>query len=177
MIRTAAGAVLGVVMIVAAASAGAGAAGASSPRAASQPSPRAVGLQRPVIGAVVTQEFGCSPYVFEPYTTACASHHWHSGIDLAAPAGTTVWATLGGTAHVFRTASGYGLHVVIDHGSGLSSLYGHLSSVTVAEGVTVRAGQPIGAVGSTGNSTGPHLHFEVRRDDIPENPRLDVQLP
>jgi murein DD-endopeptidase MepM/ murein hydrolase activator NlpD len=78
---------------------------------------------------------------------------------------------------VILSASGYGLHVIIDHGGGLSSLYGHLDTVVVASGDAVTAGEMIGTVGSTGNATGPHLHFEVRRDGIPEDPRLDVALP
>ncbi|MFN2451837.1 MAG: M23 family metallopeptidase [Candidatus Dormibacteria bacterium] len=134
-------------------------------------------FQPPVGGAVLTQPFGCSVYPFEPVEPACPARHWHSGVDLAAPAGTSVHATLGGRARVIVAAGGYGLHVVIDHGTGLSSLYGHLSEVTVSDGAVVLAGATIGVVGSTGNSTGPHLHFEIRRDGIPEDPRLDLSLP
>ena len=75
------------------------------------------------------------------------------------------------------SATGYGLHVIIDHDGGLSSLYGHLNSVLVESGDVVLAGEVIGTVGSTGNATGPHLHFEIRRDGIAEDPRLDVALP
>jgi murein DD-endopeptidase MepM/ murein hydrolase activator NlpD len=78
---------------------------------------------------------------------------------------------------VVRSAYGFGLHVILNHGGGLTTLYGHLSTVLVAEGDTVIAGDRIGDVGSTGNSTGPHLHFEVRRNGVPENPLLDVALP
>jgi hypothetical protein len=133
--------------------------------------------QRPVEGAVVSQPFGCTPYTMEPVDRACPSGHIHTGIDLAAPAGTPVHAALDGTAHVVVSATGFGLHVVIDSGDGLTTLYGHLSSVAMHDGDEVAAGDAIGAVGSTGNSTGPHLHFEVRRDGIPENPTLDVALP
>ena len=86
-------------------------------------------------------------------------------------------ATLPGIATVVLSATGYGLHVIIDHGGGLSSLYGHLNTVVVVTGDYVDAGEVIGTVGSTGNASGPHLHFEIRRDGIPEDPRLDVALP
>lgn len=135
------------------------------------------GFQAPVVGARLSQPFGCTPYPFEPLEPACPSRHWHSGVDLAAPAGSRVVATLAGRVHVLVSSDGYGLHLVIDHGGGLSSLYGHLSEVTVPDGASVQAGTTIGAVGSTGNSTGPHLHFEIRRDGIAEDPRLDLPLP
>ena len=135
------------------------------------------GFVRPVDGARITQGFGCTTFSFEPVDAGCPGGHWHSGIDLAAPTGTPVYATQSGVAQVVRSASGYGLHVVIDHGGGLSSMYGHLSSVAVLSGEYVDAGQVVGAVGSSGNSTGPHLHFEIRRDGIPEDPRDDVNLP
>jgi len=135
------------------------------------------GFVRPVDGARITQGFGCTTFSFEPVDAGCPGGHWHSGIDLAASTGTPVYATQSGVAQVVRSASGYGLHVVIDHGGGLSSMYGHLSSVAVLSGEYVDAGQVVGAVGSSGNSTGPHLHFEIRRDGIPEDPRDDVNLP
>lgn len=131
---------------------------------------------RPVAGAVVTQGFGCTPYVFEAPDPHCPGGHWHSGIDLAVGLGTPVRATLAGRVHVLVTAGGYGIHVIVDHGNGMSSLYGHLSAA-VADGTAVAAGGAVGAVGSTGNSTGPHLHFEIRRDGIAEDPRLDLALP
>ena len=135
------------------------------------------GFTKPLQGAVITQGFGCTSFVFEVMDPHCPGGHWHSGVDLAAPAGTPVRAIAPGHVTVLDSATGYGLHIVIDHGNGLSSLYGHLSSVTVLSGDTVAAGDVIGAVGSTGNSTGPHLHFEIRRDGIPEDPRDDMQLP
>jgi lipoprotein NlpD len=86
----------------------------------------------------------------------------HTGIDLAMPAGTTVFAADGGTI-IFAGWSnwGYGYSIVIAHG-GMLTLYGHLSRIGVSCGQRVSQGQPIGAVGSTGNSSGPHLHFEIR---------------
>jgi murein DD-endopeptidase MepM/ murein hydrolase activator NlpD len=132
---------------------------------------------KPLAHSCVSQGFGCTSFVFEPVDLACPGHHWHSGIDLAAGRGTPVMATLPGVATVVISATGYGLHVVIDHGGGLSSLYGHLDSVSITSGDYVAAGEVIGTVGATGNATGPHLHFEIRRDGIAEDPRLDVALP
>jgi murein DD-endopeptidase MepM/ murein hydrolase activator NlpD len=67
-------------------------------------------------------------------------------------------------------ASGYGNAIVVDHGGGIATLYGHVSRIGVRVGEHVTAGQPVGAVGNTGNSTGPHLHFEVRVRGVPVNP-------
>ena len=139
--------------------------------------PPAAGWSRPVDGAYVSQPFGCTALAIEPVDRACNTGHLHSGIDLAASRGTPVRAALDGIAHVVVSAIGYGLHVVIDHGDGLTTLYAHLDSVAVSDGEVVAAGDVIGAVGSSGNSTGPHLHFEVRRDGIAEDPTLDVALP
>jgi murein DD-endopeptidase MepM/ murein hydrolase activator NlpD len=104
------------------------------------------------------------------YTVARGFSPTHSGIDLDAPAGTTVFAADGGTV-IFAGWSnwGYGYSIVIAHGR-LMTLYGHLSRIGVDCGQTVSQGTPIGAVGSSGNSTGPHLHFEVRVGETPDNP-------
>ena len=86
----------------------------------------------------------------------------HRGIDIAAPLGTNIYAADGGTVvSVSNARSGYGLHFVIDHGNGIQTLYAHCSSVAVKVGQKVTRGQVVGAVGSTGRSTGNHLHFEV----------------
>ena len=135
------------------------------------------GFVKPLTHAWISQGFGCTSFAFEPVDRACPGGHWHSGIDLAAARGTPVRATLPGIVTVVVSATGYGLHAVIDHGGGLSSLYGHLDTVLVYSGDIVIAGQVIGTVGSSGNATGPHLHFEIRRDGIAEDPRLDVALP
>lgn len=132
---------------------------------------------KPLAHSWLSQGFGCTSFPFEPVDRACPDGHWHSGVDLAAARGTPVMATLPGTVTVIVSATGYGLHVVIDHGGGLSSLYGHLDTVLVVSGDRVMAGEVIGTVGSTGNATGPHLHFEIRRDGIAEDPRLDLALP
>ena len=132
---------------------------------------------KPLTHSLISQGFGCTSFAFEPVDLACPGGHWHSGVDLAAARGTPVMATLPGIVTVIVSATGYGLHVVIHHGGGLTSLYGHLDTVLVESGDDVVAGEMIGTVGSTGNATGPHLHFEVRRDGIAEDPRLDLDLP
>jgi murein DD-endopeptidase MepM/ murein hydrolase activator NlpD len=136
-----------------------------------------VGFVKPLAHASVSQRFGCTSFAFEPVDRACPGGHWHSGIDLASARGTPVVATLPGSVTVIVSAAGFGLHIVIDHGGGLSSLYGHLDTVLVTSGAFVIAGQVIGTVGSSGNATGPHLHFEIRRDGIAEDPLLDLALP
>jgi len=95
----------------------------------------------------------------------------HAGIDIGAPVGTTVWATKAGEVIFAGVQSGYGNVIVVSHGGGLTSLYGHLSRIGVSDGQTVRQGQAIGAVGNTGRSTGPHVHFETRVGGSPRNPR------
>jgi murein DD-endopeptidase MepM/ murein hydrolase activator NlpD len=154
--------------------AGLGLAGAGAAWQAAAPGMGAGGFVAPLPGAPVTQPYGCTALAIEPSSRVCAQGHFHSGVDLAEPSGTPVRATLAGLAHVVASSTGYGLHVVLDHGHGLSSLYAHLSRVAVADGDAVAAGEVIGAVGSSGNSTGPHLHFEIRRDGLPEDPSLDL---
>jgi murein DD-endopeptidase MepM/ murein hydrolase activator NlpD len=88
----------------------------------------------------------------------------HPGFDLAAPTGTTVDAAAAGTVTHAGPAGTYGNLIVIKHANGVETRYAHLSATSVKEGEQVQAGQPIGAVGTTGYSTGPHLHFEVRKD-------------
>lgn len=94
----------------------------------------------------------------------------HAGMDLAAPTGTPVGAAGAGVVVTAGVLGGYGNAVVIDHGNGLSTLYAHMSVLVAGVGDAVAANQVIGAVGSTGNSTGPHLHFEVRLFGTPVDP-------
>ncbi|MGP6158580.1 MAG: murein hydrolase activator EnvC family protein [Vulcanimicrobiaceae bacterium] len=94
----------------------------------------------------------------------------HEGIDIAAPMGTTIAAAAGGRIIFAGWYGGYGNAIIIDHGGQTSTLYGHCSQIFVAEGQDVQRGQAIGAVGSTGNSTGPHVHFEVRVNGVPVDP-------
>ncbi|HEV3230776.1 MAG TPA: M23 family metallopeptidase [Candidatus Dormibacteraeota bacterium] len=111
---------------------------------------------------VMTQRFGCTGVSVEPPSAGCP--HFHTGVDLAAPAGTPVHAVLGGTVAVVGEAGGYGRHVIVASGARLAVLYAHLGLVAVADGAGVMAGGLIGYEGSTGLSTGPHLHLEVRQD-------------
>jgi murein DD-endopeptidase MepM/ murein hydrolase activator NlpD len=87
---------------------------------------------------------------------------FHYGIDFGAGAGSPIRAAAAGKVLSAGWIGGYGNTTIIDHGGGMATLYAHQSSFGVSAGQQVSAGQTIGAVGSTGNSTGPHLHFEVR---------------
>ncbi|HEY3042165.1 MAG TPA: peptidoglycan DD-metalloendopeptidase family protein [Pyrinomonadaceae bacterium] len=98
------------------------------------------------------------------------SYEFHSGQDINAATGDPVVAGASGTVTFVGWQSGYGQLVVIDHGGGLTSRYGHLSHIDVAQGQMVERSQFIGRVGSTGRSTGPHLHYEIRINDEPVNP-------
>jgi murein DD-endopeptidase MepM/ murein hydrolase activator NlpD len=98
------------------------------------------------------------------------TYKFHTGIDLAASYGEIISATSDGIVIYTGWYDGYGNTVIIDHGSGYSSLYAHCSSILVRNGQTVYKGEAIARVGSTGNSTGPHLHFEIRQNGSPINP-------
>ncbi|QMS87505.1 peptidoglycan DD-metalloendopeptidase family protein [Nostoc edaphicum CCNP1411] len=95
---------------------------------------------------------------------------FHAGLDFAASYGSTIRAADSGTVIFAGWYGGYGRAVIIDHGNGITTLYGHSSELYVADGQAVERGQAIAAVGSTGLSTGPHLHFEVRRNGTPVDP-------
>jgi murein DD-endopeptidase MepM/ murein hydrolase activator NlpD len=95
----------------------------------------------------------------------------HEGIDIAAASGTPVRAATDGVVKKASWYGGYGNAVIIDHGGGVKTLYGHNSALTVKPGDRVQAGEVIAKVGSTGDSTGPHLHFEVQVDGKAINPR------
>jgi murein DD-endopeptidase MepM/ murein hydrolase activator NlpD len=95
----------------------------------------------------------------------------HTGIDFTAPVGTPIRATGNGKViTVKKESSGYGHHVIIDHGYGFKTLYAHMSKIDAKEGQLVTKGQKIGAIGNTGTSTAPHLHYEVLIQDRPVNP-------
>jgi murein DD-endopeptidase MepM/ murein hydrolase activator NlpD len=117
-----------------------------------------------VPGAVMTQPFGCSNLVLEPFDPYCPSHHLHTGVDLAAPQGTAVRAAAGGFASVAYDPAGAGLFVAVASGGHTRVLYCHLSLASVADGDQVIPGQVIGEVGMSGLATGAHLHFEVQVD-------------
>ena len=95
----------------------------------------------------------------------------HAGLDFAAPQGTPIYATANGTITTAgNSGDGYGNHVIIDHGYGYETLYGHMYKVKVRNGQRVKRGEIIGYVGSTGKSTGPHCHYEVHKNDRPLDP-------
>ncbi len=148
--------------------------GATEPSGAAVAPPQIGTLSWPMPGAEVTQGFGPSPYSIEPAFGGYS--HFHTGVDLQAPPETQILAAAGGvvTSVTVSTAygprAGYGTYVVINHGRGLTTLYAHLASAFVRKGQFVVRGQAIGRQGSTGNSTGPHLHFEVRVNGIPVDP-------
>jgi murein DD-endopeptidase MepM/ murein hydrolase activator NlpD len=118
----------------------------------------------------ITQGFGCTTFTFEVYDPSCPTKHFHSGIDIAAPCGNNITAADSGIAHTYYSDYGYGDHIIIVHGNGWVSVYGHMTSFAVGDGQTVHRGQLIGWEGSTGNSTGCHLHFEVDLNGNPKNP-------
>ncbi|HEY4887854.1 MAG TPA: peptidoglycan DD-metalloendopeptidase family protein [Candidatus Dormibacteraeota bacterium] len=119
--------------------------------------------------AQISQPFGPSALPLEPAYGGYP--HFHTGIDLVEPFASPIYAADDGVvALVGVSSSGYGNYVVIAHSGGLDTLYGHLSAALVKVGQPVTQGQPIGLEGSTGNSTGPHLHFELRINQKPVNP-------
>jgi len=120
---------------------------------------------------VVVQGFGPTDFALEPAYGGFA--HFHTGIDLVEPELSPILAADDGeVAAVGAGTTGYGNYVVVAHAGGLTTLYGHLSQAVVKVGDQVVQGQPIGLEGSTGNSTGPHLHFELRVGGIPVDPSL-----
>ncbi len=94
----------------------------------------------------------------------------HEGIDISVPYGASVVASKAGRVAIADWYGGYGKLVVIDHGGGVTTWYGHNSEFSVGVGAQVAQGQLIARAGSTGNSTGPHVHFEVRINGNPQNP-------
>ena len=137
-------------------------------------------LLTPIPHATITQGFGPTLYTFE--AAYAGFPHFHTGIDLAVPLGTPVFAAADGVVALARPMTdssgnlvGYGNYIVVQHDTGLKTLYGHLLAIGVKEGDVVKRGQLIGLVGSTGNSTGPHTHFEVRIDNSPVNPMQMLQ--
>ena len=110
-----------------------------------------------------------SPYGYR-YHPIDGGYRFHNGVDLAVAQGTPVYATKSGTVTTATFSSGYGYYVTINHGDGFSSLYGHMTHYTVSSGDYVNQGDLIGYVGSTGNSTGPHLHWEVTVNGVRQNP-------
>ncbi len=120
----------------------------------------------------ITQPFGCTDFLGEPYDPNCPSRHFHTGLDIAAVYGTPIGAADTGIVSYVNWGwgGGYGNYVLITHGNGYATLYAHLSAINVSAGQQVQRGQTIGAEGSSGFSTGPHLHFEIRHNGAYQNP-------
>ena len=100
----------------------------------------------------------------------------HKGLDIAGPIGTPIYATADGIVGRAQWVSGYGKYIEVEHGNAIQTRYGHLSAMNVYSGQRVRKGDIIGYVGSTGMSTGPHLHYEFRINGVHRNP-LSVTMP
>lgn len=115
-------------------------------------------FRRPISGGTISSYFGSR------------WGSYHNALDIAAPGGTTIYASDGGTVKTAGWNGSYGNLVTIDHGNGFETYYGHCSKLFVTAGQKVAKGEKIAAVGSTGNSTGNHVHFEVRKDGTPTNP-------
>src|ERR1035437_5766635 len=129
----------------------------------------------PGVQGPITQPFGCTDFRGEPspptgYSCPPSQPYFHTGIDIAGPYGAEIDAADGGIAYATPGSSGYGNHVIIVHANGFTTLYGHMSGFAVGDGQAVVKGQRIGYEGSTGFSSGPHLHFEIRLNNQPVNP-------
>ena len=120
-----------------------------------------INLINPISGTI-TSRYGSNDSVRD---------HTHAGLDIVAPTGTSIKAAASGTVTFSGWSGGYGYVVKIDHGSGVTTVYAHCSQLLVSVGENVSQGDIIAKVGSTGNSTGPHLHLEVRKNGITYNPQ------
>lgn len=139
--------------------------GASSTTAAPAPiASISVPSRMPLEGAYMSSGYGMRTH------PVLGGRRAHAGIDLAAPTGTPIYATADGLISKAENFSSYGLYVAIEHGAELQTRYAHMSRIAVAAGQRVKKGDIIGYVGSTGRSTGPHLHYEVRIAGEPVNP-------
>jgi murein DD-endopeptidase MepM/ murein hydrolase activator NlpD len=126
----------------------------------------AVPVRKPIVGEVdMSSPFGMR---MDPFVRGPAIH---TGIDLHGDTGDPVRATANGRVTIASWQGGYGKMVEIDHGNGLSTRYGHMSVIDVKVGDQLRIGQAIGKIGSTGRSTGPHLHYETRINDEAVDPQ------
>jgi murein DD-endopeptidase MepM/ murein hydrolase activator NlpD len=140
------------------------------PRAAASPAPKA---QRPRGAVQLPQGEGVLAWPLRGVIYARFGRKGserHDGIDLAAPAGTPVQVARGGTVLYAGEQKGYGWIAIVDHGNGLITLYAHNRDVRVKTGQTVRDGQVVATVGESGRTSGPHLHFEVRKEGLPVDP-------
>ena len=147
------------------------AAAAQKPSNGSSAAPSSSGFVFPLAYATkITDAYG---YRIHPLS---GTKKWHNGVDFAAGEGTAIYATKAGTVTSATYSEAYGNMVTINHGDGYSSLYGHMTNYIVSVGDTVSAGQTIGYVGSTGWSTGPHLHFTIYYNGSDVNPLNYVSM-
>ena len=121
------------------------------------------------IQGTLTQPFGCTGFALERPASQCPGG-FHTGIDLAQSQGTPIHAAAAGLAYPLSDPQRYGNYVVIQQEGGYATVYGHMVRTNVSWGQPVEPGDVIGFVGTTGNSTGPHLHFEVRFGGVPQDP-------
>ncbi len=135
------------------------AAQASSKKGASAPATSSGMFMRPVTNAIITSKYGQR------------SSGFHTGTDFATATGTPIYASAAGTVIYSGTKGSYGKLVIIDHGNGYKTYYAHCSALYVSVGQSVSKGENIAAVGTTGNSTGPHVHFEIRYNGNTLNPQ------
>lgn len=129
---------------------------AGSSRMIARPGGTSIPSRMPVEGVRLSSDFGMRTH------PVIGGRRGHKGVDLAGPVGTPIYATADGTVSKAEWFSSYGLYVSLEHGGEIQTRYGHMSRINVAAGQHVRKGDIIGFIGSTGRSTGPHLHYEVR---------------
>ena len=126
--------------------------------------PVSIPSRTPLAGLTMTSHFGMRVH------PVLGGLRAHKGIDLSAPVGTPIHATADGVVGKAAWFGGYGLYVQLEHGNDLETRYGHMSRLNVAEGQHIHKGDIVGYVGTTGRSTGPHLHYEVRVSGVAVNP-------
>jgi murein DD-endopeptidase MepM/ murein hydrolase activator NlpD len=126
--------------------------------------PISIPSRAPIEGLTMTSNFGMRVH------PVLGGMRAHKGIDLSSPVGTPIYATADGVVGKAAWFGGYGLYVQLEHGNDLETRYGHMSRLNVAEGQHIHKGDVIGFVGTTGRSTGPHLHYEVRVNGVAVNP-------
>lgn len=134
-----------------------------------QQAPSNIAVRRPKQAYEISSGFGLRS---DPIEGKMRAHH---GIDLAAPVGKEVLSAYGGKVVRAERAGGYGNLVVVDHGDGLETRYAHLGEINVSIGDEITAGTKVGTVGMTGRTTGPHLHFELRREGEAVDPRSALE--
>ncbi|WP_288417989.1 M23 family metallopeptidase [uncultured Novosphingobium sp.] len=147
-----------------AASAGRSPLSAAARAAAGIAGPVSIPSRTPLNGLTMTSNFGMRVH------PVLGGMRAHKGVDLSAPVGTPIYATADGVVGKASWFGGYGLYVQLEHGNDLETRYGHMSRLAVAEGQHIHKGDVLGYVGTTGRSTGPHLHYEVRVNGVAVNP-------